>query len=345
MRRAACLLLVTVLGAISATAAEPMLPKIETFARDPHWDGFRNRMKQDEPRTTQQSFGYRNSSRAGGAAAGEIGGLVQRSSDAAFYAMPIAPKSLDDRLHASGVLAVPFAGGGSGVMFGWFQAPPRSWRTPNSLGFRLDGNGGKFWMFYEYGTGRWRTGGGGAFEGEQYQRTPTPPFPADGKPHRWSLDYDPAGAEGRGEITFKIDDRTYRLTLAEGHRAEGARFDHFGIWNVQTPGDQLELYVDDLEVDRQTFSFDVDPRWDAHRNVANYPERFVRPFHDFGYTQTSHAGGQAGEIGGIVFRDEQPSYYAAQVEPLSLDDELIASGRFSLHKAASDSGVYLGWFN
>ncbi len=68
-------------------------------------------------------------------------------------------------------------------MIGWFNENRRGWRTPNSLAFRIDGNGGKFWMFYEYGTRNWRTGGGGAFEGEQYQTTPTPPFPADGKPH------------------------------------------------------------------------------------------------------------------------------------------------------------------
>ena len=105
-------------------------------------------------------------------------------------------------------------------MIGWFAAPPLSWRTPNSLAFRIDGNGGRFWMFYEYGTRRWRTGGGGAFEGERYQTTTTPAFPADGKPHRWSLDYDPAGSGGRGEIIFRVDERAYRLEVAEGHRAD-----------------------------------------------------------------------------------------------------------------------------
>jgi hypothetical protein len=259
--------------------------------------------------------------------------------------MPIRPKSLDDELHASGVLVVPAASGGSGVMIGWFAAPPLSWRTPNSLAFRIDGNGGTFWMFYEYGTSRWRTGGRGAFEGEEYQTTRTPPFPADGKPHRWSLDYDPAGAGGRGKINFRVDEREYRLEVAEGHRADGARFDHFGVWNVQAPGDQLELYLDDLVVDGQRFEFDADPKWDSLRNKTKYTERFVRPYHDFGFRRTNHAGGRPGEIGGIVFRDERPSYYAAPAGRLTLDDELVATGRFSLNKAGSDSGVYIGWFN
>ena len=46
-----------------------------------------------------------------------------------------------------------------------------------------------------------------------------------------------------------------------------------------------------------------------------------------------------------VFIDEKPSYYAAPAGTLTLDDELIATGRLSLHRAASDSGVYLGWLN
>jgi hypothetical protein len=326
-------------------AAEPASVPPETFQTDPEWDGFRNRLDQERPQPAEQKFGYQSTNRAGGQAAGEIGGVVQRSSDAAFYAVRVEPKSLDEELHATGLLSVPVADGGSGVMVGWFKAPPLSWRTPNSLAFRIDGNGGKFWMFYEYGTSQWRTGGGGAFEGEQYQKTATLPFLADGKPHRWSLDYNPEAAAGRGAITFRIDDRTYHTALAKGHRADGAQFDHFGIWNVQTPGERMELYLDDLEVDGQSFSFDQDPDWDAERNDARYIERFVRPYHDFGYSQTSNAGGIAGEIGGIVFRDERPSYYAAPLGPLSLEDELVASGRFSLNKAASDSGVYVGWFD
>lgn len=326
-------------------AAEPRQETAQAFDSDPRWDGFHNRLGQKRPQQSVQDFGYRSTNQAGGKAAGEIGGHVQRSSEAAFYAMAIRPKTLDDELHASGVLAVPAASGGSGVMIGWFAAPPLSWRTPNSLAFRIDGNGGTFRIFYEYGTSKWRTGGGGAFEGEAYQTTPTPPFPADGKPHRWSLDYDPAGADGRGIINFRIDEREYELEVAQGHRADGARFDHFGIWNVQAPGDQLQFCLDDLVVDGQRSEFDVDPQWDCLRNKSQYTERFVRPFHDFGFSPTNHAGGRLGEIGGIVFRDERPSYYAAPAGRLTLDDELLATGRFSLNKAGSDSGVYIGWFN
>jgi hypothetical protein len=327
-----------------AESAEPRIVR-QQFAADPLWEGFRNRLAPKQPLWVRQDFGFRATGHAGGARAGEIGGFVQRSSTAAFYAMPIEPRSLDDRLTASGRVAVRSADSSSGVLVGWFKAPPPSWRTPNSLAFRLDGNGAKFWVFYEYGTSRWRTGGGGAFEGDAYQRTPTPPFPADGKPHDWRLDYDPAALDRRGLVTFQIDERRYELPLAEGHLQDGAVFDHFGIWNVQAPGERIELYLDDLVVDGRKFSFDADPRWDSSGNTAAFAERFVRPFHDFGFSPTSHAGGPTGEIGGVIFRDEQPSYYAATTGRLTLDDELVASGKLALVKAASDSGVYLGWFD
>lgn len=326
-----------------ARGGEPY--EMQPFSYDPGWIGFRNRLLPRERRPVSQDFGYRVTQRAGGEAAGEIGGIVQRSPTPAYYAHRIATRTLDDSLHASGKLAVPIAEDASGVMVGWFKATPPSWRTPNSLAFRIDGNNGKFWMFYEYGTSGYRTGGGGAFEGPQYQTTPTAPFPADGKVHEWTLDYDPAAADGLGLVTFRVDDRVYELPLAPGHRQEGAIFDHFGIWNVQTPGHRVEIYLDDITVDGESWSFDDDPRWEAEGTPADFFERVLRPFHDFGYSQTSFAGGNVGEVGGIIFRDEQPSYFGAVTRCLSLEDELFASGRLALLMAASDSGVYLGWFN
>src|SRR5262245_63567826 len=91
-------------------AAEPRQATAEAFDVDPRWDGFRNRLKPERPQRSVQNFGHRSTNRAGGNATGEIGGVVQRSSDPAFYAMAIRPKSLEAALHASGTLAVPAAG-------------------------------------------------------------------------------------------------------------------------------------------------------------------------------------------------------------------------------------------
>ena len=130
----------------------------QLFADDPDWDGFRNRLLPARRHTVRQDFGYRTTSHAGGKRAGEIGGFVQRSPTAATYARRIDRKTLDDRLSASGRLAVRGAEGASGVMIGWFRDVPTGWRTPNSLAMRIDGNGGKYWVFYEYGTSDHRTG-------------------------------------------------------------------------------------------------------------------------------------------------------------------------------------------
>jgi hypothetical protein len=81
-------------------------------------------------------FGYSRTSHAGGAA-GEIGGRVWRSLTPAYYAKRIAPRTLNDRLRASGRFSVTQSHGSGGVMVGWFNSASRGWRTPNSMVFRI----------------------------------------------------------------------------------------------------------------------------------------------------------------------------------------------------------------
>ena len=157
-----------------------------TAASDPRWEGFRNRLLPATTRLTRQDFGLQGTNR--------IGGWIQRSTTPAWFACVISTRTLEDELEASGKFAVTKAGGSSGVLFGWFNQTSHGWRTPNSLAFRLDGNGGKYWVFVEYGTRHWLTGGIGCFEGEHYQTTPTRPFPADGTVHQWSLRHLPHAA-------------------------------------------------------------------------------------------------------------------------------------------------------
>jgi hypothetical protein len=330
---------------ITESLAEPDAEARVSFDTDPQWEGFRNRLLAKKLPIVRQDFGHRSTNFAAGKSPGEIGGRVQRAHRRAYYAKEIQPKSLNDKLSVSGRFAVTHAEGGSGAMIGWFNdKQSQGWRTPSSFAMRIDGNGGKYWIFFEYGTSDYGTGGGGAFEGERYQTTLTPPFLADGTVHDWSLEYDPSGNENRGAITLRIDDRVYSVPLAEGHKSPATKFDRFGIWNVQTAGDYLDVYFDDLEINGSLESFDHDPKWAADGNPIEYEQRVWRPYHEIGYSATSHAGGKKGEIGGIMFRDEQPAYYADRVGPFSLDDELHASGRIALRSAGSDSGVWLGFF-
>jgi hypothetical protein len=315
-----------------------------SFDSDPHWEGFRNRLLLDPPPRVRQDFGIRKTTYTGGTNR-EIGGWIQRSITPAYFAKVIDERTLGDKLIASGTFAVKHAEGGSGMLFGWFNDKSRGWRTPNSLAFRLDGNGGKYWVFYEYGTQNWLTGGGGCFEGDRYQTTKTKPFADDGTVHHWSLSYDPAANNGNGEMVFVLDGKEYHRPLEPGHKADGATFNRFGMFNQQITGDGLEVYIGDLTLDGKPIGLAKDTGWNGMNHERQYADRALRPLHDFGYSATSFAGGKKqGEIGGIVWRDERPAYYAEKVGPLSLEHRLRASGKLALNGAGSDSAVYIGWF-
>jgi len=324
-------------------AQDPTL-RLGDFTTDPGWESHRSRLLLQPLPITRQDFGWRDTAHGDGTR-GEIGGWIQRSLTPASFAKVIPTRSLNDRLSASGKFAVTRDESASGALFGWFNESSRGWRTPNSLVFRLDGNGARYWVFYEYGTRHWLTGGAGCFEGDAYQTTPTKPFPADGSTRTWSLDYDPNGADGDGLITFVIDGKVYTLALAPGHKADGAEFNRFGVFNLQNTGSGMEVFFRNLKLDGQPVDLTSDAGWEARGNKASFPDRHLRPHHDFGWMMTNKAGGQAGEIGGIIWRDEKPAHYSIPVGPLTLEDDLTASGRIAFNGAGSDSGVYLGWFD
>jgi len=337
-----CVALVAALG--SQTLAQDPSRRFEDFSSDPRWESYRSRLLPNPLPVTRQDFGRRDTLHADGTR-GEIGGWIQRSLTPASFAKIIPMRTLNDRLAASGSIAVTRDDSSSGTLFGWFHESSRGWRTPNSLVFRLDGNGGKYWVFYEYGTRHWLTGGAGCFEGDRYQTTPTKPFKADGTAHTWLLDYDPNGADGNGLITFVLDGKTYTEALAPGHKADGAEFNRFGVMNVQATGSGMEVSFRGLKLDGQALDLSSEADWEARGNKVEFADRHLRPFHDCGWAATDRAGSERGEIGGLIWRDERPAYYASKVGPLNLEDELFAAGRIAFNGAGSDSGVYLGWFN
>ena len=140
------------------------------------------------------------------------------------------------------------------------------------------------------------------------------------------------------------------LTLAPGHKEDGAIFDRFGIMNAQTTGSSLTAWFDDLVLDDVKEDFTKDPVWDENGNRAKFSDRAIRPYHDFGFSETNYAGGQPGEVGGIVWRadekkPEQSGYYADRVGLLSMEKPLHAEGKVAMTRAGSDSAVLIGWFN
>ncbi|GMW01813.1 MAG: hypothetical protein AMXMBFR84_29500 [Candidatus Hydrogenedentota bacterium] len=321
---------------------------VDAFNTDPGWLGVNNVPPEEVRKEIRQDFGWVAPS-ADGFTAGAVGGSVCRSFTPAWFGKAIPTASLNQRLSASGTFVVKDSQGGSGVLVGWFNSKSRGWRTPNSLVFRLDGEGGKFRVFYEYGTRHWLTGGGETFEG-RYQDNPASLHPAGPGAHTWSLDYDPEGADGLGEITFVFDGEVFRAPLLAGHKEDGAEFDRFGLMNVQITGDRIELYVSDLVINGDAIDLQSDPGWNGNNHRTTYADYVQRPHHDVQWRDTARAGGAPGEIGGFVWRidprdPDQGLQYGKEALPVSWDKPFEASGRICFASTAVDSAVLIGWYN
>src|SRR5215469_14423602 len=101
--KACGLLLLTASFALAlAATAQPSNPSLKTqhFDHDPGWEGFNNHIQPAHPRSVVQDFGY--IADASIHQASQIGGRVTRASRPAYYAQAFAPKSLDEKLSASG---------------------------------------------------------------------------------------------------------------------------------------------------------------------------------------------------------------------------------------------------
>ena len=151
-------------------------------------------------------------------------------------------------------------------------------------------------------------------------------------------------------MTFTLDGVEYKAPLRPGHREEGAAFDRFGILNQQISGDELTLYLDDVAIDGTVEDFAADPGWEGVGNRVTFQDHVKRPIHDFGYRNTNHAGGRPGEVGGVMWRvestrPENACSYGRPVGRLTLEDELVASGKVAFRAGAADSAILMGWFN
>ena len=82
--------------------------------------------------------------------------------------------------------------------------------------------------------------------GEAYARHgDAPRILPDGRPGRWTLDYDPAAVGAAGRVTLTLDGKPVRLDLLAGQRRD-ARFDRFGIVTTWIDGNAQRVYFDDL---------------------------------------------------------------------------------------------------
>jgi WD40 repeat protein len=329
--------------------------RTERFDRDPSWDGHNNRAEKPEPRTIKQDFGYSATSHAGGATPGEAGGFIMPAGEPAYYAKKISELTFNDAFRASGKLVC--SGSSFHVLLGFFNdSTLNEWRTPNTIAIRLQGRGEVFFAYVEYATSRWRAGGdtpGG------FATVPDPTtgrlqfkgFPIGPKVYEWALEYDPKANDGSGSIRVTLGGETSVCHLDRGHKGDGAKFNRFGLLTVMKQADTGgEVWIDDVTINGETERFDRDPMWVEVGNRGTHSTQVVRPRFDFGYSRTRFAGGNEGEMGGLIFRGDgryphMMAFYGDRLDELTLAKPLRASGRLSLRRAVTDSDVLLGFFH
>jgi hypothetical protein len=67
-----------------------------------------------------------------------------------------------------------------------------------------------------------------------------------GKVYEWSLVYDPAAKGGQGAIRVTLGDESVTLVLKKGIKAQGARFDRFGVFTSTIGGQVVRIFLDEL---------------------------------------------------------------------------------------------------
>lgn len=306
------------------------------------------------PNPVIQDFGFSKTGHAGGKKAGEIGGRVQRCTSPSYYVKRLdKPVSLEQKLRCSGTFTVTQTMGMSSFYFGWCNTRTMETRPRNFLGMMINGERRGCEVHLSYNTA--------AGQSDGFRATGTGPKGAavrdfnlipTGTPYTFDLAYDPDANNGLGAVTFTLGGKgpftggPFSFKLSADQRKAGATFDAFGIVNAQSAGNWLTIYFDDLSVDGVHEAFDDHPGWVGQSNRAKLDDYGLEGAHQFGFSDSSFAGGKRGEIGGLLYSSPSvPGYYAAKVGTLSLEDRLRASGKIALKQYGPDGGVYIGWFD
>lgn len=335
-----------------ASAEIVPLQQFENFDSDPKWDEHNNRIQSAECRETRQDFGWSPTPSDSGGVVGSIGGYIQPAADLCYYGKPIEPRTLEDRLSASGLLRLPESHARGHFHIGFFNHRAEGWRTPHSIHLRIIGRGNCFFAYLGYMTAKWRAGEWVfAADGTPFEKQVAFEFPVAGAVHEWSIEYDPTGNEGGGTIHATLGGRSLSLPLDLGQKPDGAVFDRFGLQPVMKSNDDAgSVWLDAVTINGQAEDLSTDPGWEGHGNRRQYRDCIIRPFSDFGYSSTNHTGGAPGEMGGRVFRGDwrnprSLAYYGTPLEDLDLRGPLIASGKIAFLHGSTDAGTLFGFFH
>jgi hypothetical protein len=212
----------------------------EDFSRDPHWDGSGNRASYPATNVAgAHNFGFSNTHYAGGEP-GEVGGTFWRAGKYAYYADRVGPLTLEDPLEASGKVVLEVGAPDSDMFLGWFNSAEKE-KSPLEAGHFLGVHVGGPTRVGHYFQPAFTTGRGTRGQSR------AGPVLEPGKAYAWSLAYEPGAAGGQGAIRVTLGGESVTLVLGKGIKAEGARFDRFGLFTSTIGGQVVRIFVDDLE--------------------------------------------------------------------------------------------------
>ena len=229
-----------------------ILGEFERFSGDPGWDEFQNRRDYTSRDIRPQfNFGYSPTQFAGGAAVGELGGLVFRGdcrdvATLACYADRVGPLSLHRPLRAQGRVSLRRGVSDSTTLLGFFDSKKslqvstsqRSGIPDSFLGLAIEGPSRE--GFFMYPVYRF-DGQGGVASGPQRPR-----LVPDGRSHLWSLNYVPPQRGRGGRISVRLGGEMVELPVAGERRSGTTRFDRFGLVTTWIDGNGQVVYFDDL---------------------------------------------------------------------------------------------------
>jgi hypothetical protein len=218
--------------------------QFEDFTADPKWEAVGNRDTIDDVREYgAQDYGFSATSFAGGKV-GEIGGRFisvdpWEMQFQGHYGDRVGRLSLDHKLVARGKFATRTFSIDSTFALGWFSATDRGgWPLKNVVGVAFDSL---------TDTGRIVQTLYGTSEGSKARSREYVTFNPDGTSYHWTLEYDPAAANGNGAITFTINNQKLTTPLAPGDKQRGAILDRFGVFNLPWANSKhCVVYLDDL---------------------------------------------------------------------------------------------------
>jgi len=225
------------------------------FTAAPNWEGLNNRRTYMTMNVRPKfDFGWSPTHYSGGSVAGELGGLIFRGDcrdphRMAAYGDRIETLTLTNGFEARGKVSMLRGVSDSTASIGFYNSvhsmksnPSQQHSVPmDFVGINIEGPSSEGFFFYPV----YRTHGDET-RALKYAGGKAPRIFPDRQIHNWFLRYDPAGANGNGQITVGLDQQTCTLDLEPGHQALGASFDRFGICTPWIDGNSVTAYFDDL---------------------------------------------------------------------------------------------------